>query len=257
MSPPATSTRHQTEIRLSQRGDLHQLQETMQRDGAVIIPELLDDASARNLYQRLCTWNIWNFVTRIQGQHQAFDARRMDQLSAKRKAALDERIVLEAKDSGFQYCFDRFPLYDQGRAAKLGDPTLAAAYQLLRSEEFLELGRQLTDCPAIEFADGQATRYQRGHYLTQHTDYDQGMKRIAAYVINLTPGWRADYGGQLQFVDNEGNVERVFKPAYNAMVMFKVPRAHLVSAVAPFVTEARLSITGWFRAEPEDGSAPS
>jgi Rps23 Pro-64 3,4-dihydroxylase Tpa1-like proline 4-hydroxylase len=36
-------------------------------------------------------------------------------------------------------------------------------------------------------------------------------------------------------------------PAFNALNVFRVPALHSVSTVAPFVSAARLSLTGWLR----------
>lgn len=107
--------------------------------------------------------------------------------------------MVEARQ-GFQYLYERYPLYDHARMGVLKDAVLSEAAALVRSPEFLALGRKLTGNPAITFADAQLTRYRRGHFLTLHDDTASRMNRVAAYVINLTPVWAADFGGQLQFI---------------------------------------------------------
>lgn len=92
------------------------------------------------------------------------------------------------------------------------------------------------------------TRYRRGHFLTLHDDLAEGKHRLAAYVLGLTPDWQADYGGQLQFLDHDGNVEEASIPGFNVLSVFKVPSLHQVTPVAAHVPHARLSITGWLRA---------
>ncbi len=54
------------------------------------------------------------------------------------------------------------------------------------------------------------------------------MKRIAAYVLNMTPQWRPDWGGALLFSDRPGHISEGYLPAFNALNLFSVPQEHLV-----------------------------
>lgn len=242
---PATTTRGEPGW-LATREDLPALTESFASQRRVLVPGILDPAFAQRVYDRLQRWSQWVLITRIQGQHREFDAQGMEKVTPDKRGVLEKLIHQEAGE-GFQYLFERFPLYDNGRAGQLSDSVLAEAYALIRSQAFLDLGRHFTGESAIQFADGQATRYKPGHFLTLHDDRADGMNRVAAYVINLTPGWGADFGGQLQFADWQGRVEQVFTPGFNTLSLFSVPCPHFVSAVAPFAPGARYAITGWFR----------
>jgi len=74
-----------------------------------------------------------------------------------------------------------------------------------------------------------------------------GKQRHAAYVYNLTPAWRADWGGLLLFHGDDGNVTRGLTPSFNALNIFAVPQPHSVSMVTPFAASRRYSVTGWLR----------
>ena len=100
---------------------------------------------------------------------------------------------------------------------------------------------------AIQRTDAQATLYRPGDFLTVHDDSIGGHKRLAAYVLNLTPIWRADWGGVLQFLGANGHVEEGYVPCFNALNVFRVPTQHSVSQVALYGS-LRYSITGWFHA---------
>ncbi len=63
-----------------------------------------------------------------------------------------------------------------------------------------------TQTPAIKFADVQLTRYDPGDFLLRHADDKHDETRKAAYVLNLTPHWRAEWGGLLAFPDRRGHV---------------------------------------------------
>lgn len=233
------------------RHDVDALRARFASDGRVLIPDFLHADFARRLHERLTTWPEWALVTRIDGQHRAFDAAGMARIDRDKREAFDELVSAEAR-KGFQYLYERYALYDHSLARHLTDPLLLQVFELLCSESFLALAREVTGISAIGFADGQLTRYRRGHYLTLHDDSAEQMNRVAAFVLNLTPDWAADFGGQLQFVDRQGNVEQTVTPRMNLLTLFAVPAPHLVTTVAPFVTGARFALTGWLRT----GSAP-
>jgi SM-20-related protein len=66
-------------------------------------------------------------------------------------------------------------------------------------------------------------------------------------VLNLTPGWRAEWGGLLLFHDADGHVAEAYAPKFNTLNIFRVPQWHSVSQVASYVDQDRLAITGWIR----------
>jgi Rps23 Pro-64 3,4-dihydroxylase Tpa1-like proline 4-hydroxylase len=167
-------------------------------------------------------------------------------LPATHQALLQQRLHANAATS-FQYVFDNFPLYDAYRSAQQHHLYLMRVFEFLDSPRFLAFARQLTGEPGIALVDAQATRYRPGHFLTQHDDAIEGPQRIAAYVLNLTPRWRADWGGLLLFLDHDGHVAEGYTPVFNALNVFKVPQPHAVSCVAPFAGGERYSISGWLR----------
>jgi len=44
-------------------------------------------------------------------------------------------------------------------------------------------------------------------------------------------------------------VTKTHVPTFNSCSLFKVPRDHQVSYVAPFATKPRYALTGWLRAD--------
>jgi Rps23 Pro-64 3,4-dihydroxylase Tpa1-like proline 4-hydroxylase len=230
---------------LAPRTDLDGLARRVRLRRRVQVAHALRPEVAQRLHARLDSWKEWALVTRLQGQHRAFDAAGMDAIDAGKRAIFDARVADEAR-RGFQYLYERYPLHDRGLAGALDDPLLHQAYLFLRSARFLEFARRLTGALDITHADGQLTRYRRGHFLTLHDDTDVSRTRIAAFVLNLTPAWPADFGGQLQFADAHGQVEDAVAPRLNSLSVFAVPSPHLVTAVAPFATGARYALTGWF-----------
>jgi hypothetical protein len=232
---------------IAPRGDVAELAARYRSAGRVVVPGVLGAEAAAKVGQALQEWPRWALVSRIGGQHRDFDAAEMARMDPVRRAGFDELVGADARN-GFQYLYERWPLYDPDYDVPLDVPALEAVRQMLRGGAFIELARKVTGHDAIAFADGQLTRYRRGHFLTDHDDEAEGKHRLAAYVLGMTPDWKPDYGGQLQFLGDDGaSVADVFVPGFNTLSIFAVPQPHLVSAVASFVQASRLSITGWLR----------
>jgi Rps23 Pro-64 3,4-dihydroxylase Tpa1-like proline 4-hydroxylase len=90
-----------------------------------------------------------------------------------------------------------------------------------------------------------ATRYRPGHFCEMHDHSADDGERLIAFVLNMTPRWRLDWGGLFLFVDDRGRVSRGLTLSFNALNLFRTPQPHSVSAVMPFAGANRLTITGW------------
>ena len=155
----------------------------------------------------------------------------------------------EARD-GFQYVFDRLPLLTAPGAERPLPPILYELMDLFNSETYLNFARQLTGNDRVSFADGQITRYLPGHFLHRHSDENKRTERLYAYVLNLSPNWKAEWGGMLQFLDEQGDITETFIPSFGTLNVFAVPQMHVVSPVSAFAGGPRYSVTGWWRAVP-------
>jgi SM-20-related protein len=182
------------------------------------------------------------------------------QLSAERLALLTNEEaaammagIRERARGQYQFLYSFFPIlnaYFSPDAPRFG---IFDFYEFINSEPVLDLIRKVSGLTDIQWADGQATWYKPGHFLKAHTDKQSSEGRLAAYVMNLSPVWDLDWGGFLQFFDQDGNVETAYKPSFNTLNMFTVPQLHSVSMVSTYVTAERLAVTGWFRSDPRPG----
>jgi SM-20-related protein len=222
-----------------------QARNLLQRNGRVHVPEYFTEQAAQYFFEG-CRDAEFGVV--FQGSQGAYD------LSAAAVGALnvDQRVeltsVIHAQASmGFQYLFDSYRISDEIEAGRLKHGPLAEFFAGLNAPETIARLRAMTGDDRIEYVDAQATRYRPGHFLTVHDDAQAGKDRLYAYVINLTPVWRADWGGLLMFLSDDGHVAEAFTPRWNALNILKVPQPHAVSVVAPFARGARFSITGWMR----------
>lgn len=215
---------------------------------------LLSKAAAKRLVSALPEVRNWMLLTHLSGRHVMLDAAEMKRLDAAKQAEFQTQVIAAAQ-TGFQYLYEAFPLYGKWHAGSLRReaPVLADMFEFLNGEAFLGAMRKLVGTARIGFADAQLTRYRPGDFLTLHDDSVDKGNRIAAYVLGLSPDWPADWGGQLQFVREDGGVEASFVPRFNTLSVFRVPQPHLVTQVASFAGRDRMAITGWLRAGRDPG----
>lgn len=210
------------------------------------VPDLLVRADAEAAYRAIAEGTSWNTVINAGAKVIDLSDEIKASLTDEQAQALDRSVVVSASQ-GYQFKFDNARLSDRGEPHRDRTHPLAPIVDFLNSPRFLAAMRQLTGRPDIAFADAQATRYGPGQFLHVHDDLDEGKKRIAAYVLNLTPEWSPEWGGVLHFMDDDGHVAEGYVPRFNALNVFEVGVRHFVSYVAPFARGPRLSVTGWLR----------
>jgi len=137
-----------------------------------------------------------------------------------------------------------------GQHRDKGPALLSEFADLLNSEYMLSLIRDISGYPDIQAASAQATRYLPGNFLTRHNDINREEGRRVAYVMSFTPEWHPDWGGLLQFYQQDGTPRDAWSPQFNTLTLFDVEHVHAVTFVAPYAKIPRFSITGWFRTRP-------
>jgi len=221
------------------------------RFGRLHIPGILHPDDALALHRGVAGARGWRRTIHVaDGEDVEVPIEEIEELPPSERETFEKGLHAMARDS-FRYVFDAIRVGD-GRNAGPVEPALRAAYAFVNSEPFLAFVRQMTGDDRAVHADLMATRYLPGHFLTAHDDEAPGANRLFAYVLNLTPRWRADWGGILMFLDDEDHVAEGYVPAWNALNIFKVPQRHAVSLVAPYAVGERISLTGWIRSEIPD-----
>lgn len=241
-------------MQLDPRLNIAPARDALNETGRATLNGLLSRVSLRRLTAKRSIVPRWNLVTRLGGKHIDLDAAGMAALPQAQKAEFHRRVEAEAK-RGFQYLYETYPLYDKAHGGQLRreSSALAELFAFLNGSEFLTAMREVLDRPDIGFADAQVTCYRPGHFLSTHDDGIAGKNRVAAYVLSLTEGWHEDWGGQLEFYDDDGAVSEVFTPRCNTLSLFRVPVPHAVTPVLPRADRPRISITGWLRTGRDPG----
>lgn len=212
------------------------------RNRRIHIPAILTEASAQRLHKCLAEETDYSLLWQT-GVDKAM-AFRVAGLHPQAENQLMGDVYGRARDR-FEYLYDAHPLSTEGEPYPDPAHYLAAVNLFLNGPAMLDFVRKLTGHPGIRATSIQATRYRPGHFLNSHDDHNDP-RRVAAYVLNMTPHWRADWGGALLFPDRPGHIAEGFLPAFNALNMFAVPQEHQVGFVAPFAGAHRFSVTGWF-----------
>jgi SM-20-related protein len=225
--------------------DVEALRSSFARSGAVVISPFLPDEEAERLRMHLLGRADWRGRFRTpDGRLFEPSAEEMTDWGPGKIAAIRSLVAPRLHQKGFGYAHTRLRIIDPEGEQVEGPGVLADFGNFLKSETALELIRAITGEHQINFADSFAARYDPGDYTTSH---DDGIgTRKAAYVFGLTKQWRSDWGGLLLFHGENGQVESGLIPGFNILTLFAVPRMHSVSVVAPFATEPRFTVTGWF-----------
>jgi Rps23 Pro-64 3,4-dihydroxylase Tpa1-like proline 4-hydroxylase len=227
------------------------LAERFDLDGRVQVPDVLTNESAEALRQLLQQQTPW-LLTWCAGADGARNVggEQLAAMTREESVAIERKIAEAVLRCDFCYIYSNYPLneaYEQGWNPGSLHEQLT---EDLLSEPFAQLLRDITGQSEIVGADGYATHYGPGHFLSRHTDEAADWRRIAAYVLNLTfVGWQPEYGGYLTFYDEQGDVDLAIRPKFNSLILFSVPQVHGVTRVAPFAPFGRAAISGWARDE--------
>jgi SM-20-related protein len=189
------------------------------RDGRVHIPNVLTAESAQRLHR--CLEQETDFALLVQTGADQAQAWRLPTLSPQRHAELMTNAYNQARDK-FHHVYDAHTLSKHGEPYPDASHYLSAVTAFLNSAPLLDFARAVIGATAIAAASADATRYRPWYFLNQHDD-GHDPKRLMAYVLNMTPSWRPDWGGALLFSDRPGHISEGYLPAFNALNLFSVP----------------------------------
>lgn len=228
--------------------DVDALRATFCKTGRLKIEKFVSEGSILKLADELSVDSRWVYV--INGGTTVFEITRTDYeaLEPTERARIDAAVLASAA-RGFQFRYETIRVADDPLIRSRSDTLLDEFADFMSMPETLSLFTAVTGVKDILFADAQATRYAPGDFLTQHDDNVAGKHRRLAYVLGLTPEWRADWGGLLTFTSVRGDVVETFVPRFGTLSLFSVPQPHSVSYVSPYAPHARVSVTGWLRSQ--------
>jgi Rps23 Pro-64 3,4-dihydroxylase Tpa1-like proline 4-hydroxylase len=229
--------------------DLDALAAEFARSGRVQIREVLQPGSAQALHDLLAAATAWGLAFKGADEPPAMLRERdLSALPADQREAIDAKIHAAAAAGEYSVRFGQYPMLTAYLERWSPGSPHDRVLELINSQPFLALARKVTGIPGLIKADAQATAYFPGDFLGLHTDSHVGQGWRVAYVLNLAvPDWQPDWGGYLNFFDENGDIVAGWKPRFNALNLLKVPQPHSVGYVPPFAPPGRYAITGWLR----------
>jgi Rps23 Pro-64 3,4-dihydroxylase Tpa1-like proline 4-hydroxylase len=240
-------------LRLNPDLDAAALADRFKADQRIQIRDFLEPEAAAALTKLLIERTPWGMSWQAgdDGPHR-LRQEDLPQLAPEAVQRMSAKLNEAMQANDFAFVYSQYRMYAACHEGWSKSPGHDAVVLDLNREEFLEFIRRVTGVEAIRLCDAQASHYGPGQFLSLHQDINQGENedRLVAYVISLCPDrWRPDWGGYLNFFDDDGDISHGYMPRFNSLNLFRVPRHHNVSLVAPFAAGNRLAITGWFRSQ--------
>lgn len=210
------------------------------KNGRVHIADILTDAAAQRLLRALQQETPWGLIYNDGNNAREFKYQEVSAEDHQEMAI----AAWERAHSRFQYFYHVCRLLENRKVHPRPRHYLSRLVRLLTSSEFLSFIRTVTGDASIGWVSANATLYKPLDFLTVH---DDGLsERNVAYVLNMTPEWKPDWGGALQFYDRDDHIEEGYLPTFNSLNLFRVPKRHSVAQVSTF-GGMRYSISGWFQ----------
>lgn len=239
-------------IRINPAHDPAALAKVFQADRRMQIRDFFVAEDAERIHELLSTGTPWWLAYNVGSKVEQLPP---EYLATLTQTQLNQMLqgIQERARTQYQFLYQFYPMVSTYFAPTAEQAPIQAAYEFLNSPSSLDFFRALTERPDIKWADAQATLYRSGNFLKSHTDQDEGGHRVAAYVLNFTRLWERDWGGYLQFFDEQHDIEKAYRPIFNALNIFSVPQDHSVGMVSSFCYGLRYSITGWLRSDEPPG----
>jgi SM-20-related protein len=195
--------------------DVRSLAEEFSRKNRIQIHDLLVPEAAEDLYRCLEDQVPWGLAYIDGEENKLLAADKLAYYTESDWAALDKRVQARGPDR-FQFLYNSYMMITAYKERRDPSLILHRVVEWVNSPAYLQLLRAVTGVGNIMGADAQATRYMPGHFLRKHTDQVNNQYREVAYVMNLTKDWQADWGGTLQFVEEDGTVTETYLPTFNS-----------------------------------------
>lgn len=230
------------ELKLNPDIDWERVAADYQQDKRTRIDQFLAHQDAELLHQYLKQKALYKLAFTQHGQNIELTEKEFVSLGRAEIQRLQAQMYEQAS-RGIGFCYSRLLATNELDT----DNPVKALHTLLNSAEVKEKFATITNSNPFQFVSAQGTKYSKGQYLTRHNDFNPTEGRAVAYVLGLTPTWHPDWGGLLQFYQNDGRTRDAWEPRFNSISIFDVSHVHAVTFVTPFALENRYSVTGWFR----------
>lgn len=240
-------TRSAAALSINPQLDAEQLAATYREHRRLHIPHFLCTGDAVDLYRTLVSEVRWRTFLVANERRLGTPPDIDDALTLQEEREIADCACNGAR-SGFASLFDANGLLSENPGDSHAEtPLLVRFTSFLNSPAVLALMRGITGISELSRADAHAVRFRPGHFITFHDatpGADETGTRRASYALDLTPEWRPEWGGMIEFRTQNGYAIEAFMPCFNVMTLFAFPQGHWVSVVAPFANGPRYSMMG-------------
>jgi SM-20-related protein len=226
--------------------DGEEMSATFRSNRRLHIKEFLGKTAAEALYRHLDGHVDWSTFLTANGRMYEAPASVRRKYESEQEQALIDLAHRSARKRGMGYAYDA----SQRRTAtsRSRDPSLLDRFAaFVNSGEFTDVIRRISGIDKIASIAIQAVRLRPGHFMTFHDALLSGDKQgscRAAFSYNLTPEWKAEWGGLLEFRSGEGHLVEAYAPCFNCLDVFAIPQGRWLSVVSPFAGGPSYSVTG-------------
>lgn len=243
-TPSKQTTAGYCRIELSDSFDVECLRASFDQKRRLFVSHVLRSDCAVRLHQHLAKERSWglSLAAGFIGRRFASPAKYHQFTRSEIRNAFD--VAYSDCGACGSHLFESVPLPAPNRQESGVEPYLAHLAEFLSSDAFVALVRQLTGMMDVRAVVASACRYRAGHFYASHVDTNGGKTHRVSFVLNLTRGWQAQWGGLLQFKGPTGDIEEAYVPRFNSLHLFSPTQAHAVSMVTPYARGARYSIGG-------------
>ena len=217
--------------------------------GRVQIRDFLTPQSAEAVHAVLAGDTLWGMALAAGDGPKDLGPDALRAMTAQDRATMGQAVGKTMRARGYGFVYQRYPMVTAYLEQWEPDGPLAMLLEHINDAPLKALVSNVTGVQGLVKADAQATLFAAGQFLGMHDDRDSHADdgRRVAYVMSFARDWHPDWGGYLNFFNDDGDIIEGFQPRFNCLNMFSVPQRHHVSFVPMWSPPGRFAITGWFR----------
>lgn len=221
--------------------NLKTLAAAFKKAGRVQVKDALEDKSADTLSETIEKKAIWLSVFLDGEKARAVSGQQAKSLTNRRQRDMMQKIYFQARDS-FQYVHFECPL-DKIPDSQEPDG-LKDADVFFKSDGFRDFLRGVAGVKTGELEDVRARWLQREQFMTDSALATNLPDCKLWFSMDVTRKWRPHWGGHLNFLDSDGEIEQAWSPGFNRLNIYAGGTRHSISYVTPFHDAFCLSVCG-------------
>lgn len=214
---------------------------TFKKTGRVLVKDALDEKSADTLSATIQKSALWLTTFQEGKTERAISGQDSKSMTNRRQRELMEKIYGQARDD-YQYLrfecpLDKIPHSQEPEALKDADV-------YFKSDGFRDFLRKIAGSKDGELENVQARWLQREQFMSD-SDLATNLPDCKLWFsMDVTRKWKPHWGGHLNFLDSDGEIEEAWSPGFNRLNIYAGGTRHTISYVTPFHDAFCLSVCG-------------